>query len=47
MRITVLNPGQRRRAAARVRVVSVTPAQVVAPFVTVTVNWLPVSKAPP
>ncbi len=35
-------------AGARgVSVVSVTPAQLVAPFVTETVNWLPVSKAPP
>ena len=46
MRITVASPAP--GAAARgVSVVSVTPAQLVAPFETDTVNWLPVSKAPP
>ena len=46
VRITVRIPAP--GAAARgVSVVSVTPAQLVAPFVTETVNWLPVSKAPP
>ena len=46
VRITVWIPAA--VAAARgVSVVSVTPAQVVAPFETDTVNWPPVSNAPP
>ena len=46
VRITVRTPVS-AEAGRGVRVVSVTPAQLVAPFVTETMNWLPVSKAPP
>ena len=47
VRITVLDARSAAGAGRGVRVVSVTPAQLVAPFVTETMNWLPVSKAPP
>ena len=46
MRISVRTPVS-VEAARGVSVVSVTPEQEVVPLATLTVNWLPVSNAPP